>query len=199
MKNHFLRFFILANVLLSAAGCSTVDIKTEYDRQMDFSRYKTYAWLPEIGDQKAPSEEYVEEMNAWAKEAIDRNLVSKGFVPVPREEADFLVSFRSKVEETVGTQTYDEYGYDSPLYRYRDLRNHPLPGPYDYPRYRTYEVRYKEWALTVDMMDRINTQLIWHGVATQLLEDDKAEAIHRQIEQAVLTLLEKFPPTAQPK
>ena len=62
-----------------AAGCSSVTVKTDYDRSASFANLHTYAWRPgrpsPTGDPRFDSPE----LDAQIRAAVDRVLASKGY------------------------------------------------------------------------------------------------------------------------
>ena len=71
MKN----LLVLAAALVASVGCSSMTINNDYDRQADFSQYKTYAWHD--------SETNVADTDPFAHErflaAVDSQLAANGF------------------------------------------------------------------------------------------------------------------------
>ncbi|MCP1728447.1 hypothetical protein J2T60_002447 [Natronospira proteinivora] len=81
-------------LLVGLTACAT-PIQTEYDRDIAFSDYQTFAW-------KVPSREGVEDP-AGDSEILDRRMArlisdaleARGYESVPAEEADFLITYRT--------------------------------------------------------------------------------------------------------
>src|SRR5579885_889713 len=55
MKQHNKKNFYLTDILfLAIAGCGVyTDISSDYDRSIDFTKYKTFAWLPDKDTSKS--------------------------------------------------------------------------------------------------------------------------------------------------
>jgi len=151
------------------AGCSTVHIETDYDRQADFSKYKTYRWIPHTkgtGDNPLMNDPLIE---GHVKSAVNAELAKKGFVKIEEGHPDFLVAYYFTARNRVDITNY--YGYW-------------------YPQTSVY--RYKEGTLILDIVDREQKQLVWRGWASDVLED--RSRLNEQINDSVRKLLERYPP-----
>ncbi len=42
MRKYFL--FFIAIIFMVLTGCASVSLKTDYDKEVDFTKFKTYAW-----------------------------------------------------------------------------------------------------------------------------------------------------------
>lgn len=163
--------FALAAILFSI-GCSTIKVETDYDREVDFSKYKTYRWIPHVkGTEDNPM------MNdpliaGHIKSAVNAEMAKKGITLIEEGHPDFLLAYyltaRNKVDVT------HHYGYY-------------------YPSTSVYH--YKEGTLILDIVDRADKQLMWRGWATDALQD--RSKIKSQIDYSVQQLLKKFPPNAK--
>jgi hypothetical protein len=158
--------------LLFLTGCSSVQVETDYDRETDFSKYNTFRWIPHVkGTEENPL------MNdplikGHVQSAVNAELAKKGYTKIEEGHPDFLVAYyftsRNRVDVT------HHYGYW-------------------YPHTSVYQ--YKEGTLIVDIVDRVDKQLIWRGWATGTLED--RSRVKDQIDYSVQKLMKKFPPDAK--
>ncbi len=163
---------IALSAIIFITGCSTVQVETDYNRETDFSKYNTYRWIPHIkGTEDNPlmNDPLIE---SHVKNAVNTEMAKKEFTKIEEGHPDFLVAWyftsRNRVDVT------HHYGYW-------------------YPHTNVYQ--YKEGTLVIDVVDRIDKQLIWRGWATGVLED--RSSLNSQINYSVQKLLKKFPPDAR--
>ena len=99
-----------ALVALAAAAllgaCSSVTVNTDWNTSIDFSKYKTYAWLPDTVDKDlAPFA--VQNLQS----AIDAQMAKHGFTKVATDP-DLYITFRAhKSSYTQYTTVSTGYGY----------------------------------------------------------------------------------------
>lgn len=167
---------IAAALLLLLAGCSAVSVHTDYDENIDFSTYQTYAWLTPSGaggsrPRHGPGS--VQSLkDKRVREAVDAVLAGKGYRRVRARRADFKVRYFASVRDKVQVQN-DEYGWG---------------------RFRHNEVsvyQYKEGSLVIDFIDPRLKQLIWRGVGTRSVSN--ADKAVREIDITVSKTLASFP------
>ncbi len=89
---------LISFLLLS--GCSSVEVRTDHDSAVDFSRYSTYAW------KQLPATSY-SLMDNRIVALVDGQLTAKGWRRVPEEQAQTVLAAR--VTYTVGTLVLDLY------------------------------------------------------------------------------------------
>ncbi len=170
------KIIAVALVVLFISGCSGIRVKTDYDRDADFSVYQTYGWLP---DPKGSPRHRLMNNKLVRREvhaAVDREMAGMGFDKAGRMEADLLVTFYIGAKRRVDV-THHGYGY----------------GPWGMPRYGGVSVhRYKEGTLILDFIDAETRQLVWRGWAASVLhgKENLSEDIRRSVEKLML----RYPP-----
>jgi hypothetical protein len=167
-----LSVFSFLAILLS--GCSTISVNQDYDPAYDFSKLKTYGFIP------ISSEAGIDQLNAdRLGEAIKTNLNAKGFTIA--ENADFGVAlFFTKSTKTDITSYGYGYGYG---WRYGGV------GGVDVQQYN-------EGTLVIDFIDMAENKLVWRGFGTGILSDNPTvEERTANINNAVAQILAQFPPT----
>ncbi len=105
---HFAACILLLTILSTTA--SAQKIKVNYDRSIDFSKFKTYAWA-ELGPARAPL------LRVNIMGAIDEQLAAKGLVKV-ENSADLMVAYSGDVSgeqnQGVGAPSYPGYAGQPP-------------------------------------------------------------------------------------
>jgi hypothetical protein len=166
--------YLIAGILILSAGCSSVQVRTDFDRGADFSAYRTYSWLPHREGRGGMMKSRMVRKHVIS--AVDRELAAMGFRKTGRERADLLVNYHIGSKAVVDV---DLYGY-----RY---------GRWGRRRPNAVSVRrYRKGTLILDLVDRESKQLVWRGWATSALHG--RENLAGDINRSVRKLLERFPP-----
>jgi hypothetical protein len=137
---------LLAACVVALAACASVTTSADYDRSADFSRYRTYAWLPH----PEPVGNAIVEKRLTA--AIDAQLAAKGLVK--SETPDLLVSMHAQLTKQVEYETTG-YGYG--------------PGRWQTGVQTTRE-EIPVGTLVVDLVDAGRKELVWRGMARRVLD-----------------------------
>ena len=166
-----LRFILFCAVVCTIAGNAfAVDIRTDFDHHVDFSRYRTYCWA------KVETPDPL--WNDRVKEAIARELAAKGWTQVPTGCDVSLVAMGITHERPTLETFY--YGFDG--WRWGGFGDAT-----------TYVEHYTVGTLVVDMFDTSNKRLIWRGSASDVLSG-KPEKDEKKLDKAVNKMFEHFPP-----
>jgi hypothetical protein len=175
---------VLAFVLLLFATAFGQDIRYNFDKNADFSKFKTYHWVQIKDAQKVD-----DLVDKQIKETIDAELAKKGLTKVDGENADLYVAYQTALgTEKQFTSYNSDWGYGGGWYR------GGWYGPSGGMTTGQTSTIYVG-TLAVDMYDSANKQLVWRGTASKTL-DPKAKPDKRQknLNKAVAKLLKKYPP-----
>jgi hypothetical protein len=164
-------------LLLVLASCSSVSVYSDFDKQVDFTPYKTYAFHKN-GIDKAEISDLDKKR---ILRAIDETMSAKGFTK--SDNPDLLISFFTKEREEVNVNQFNAgwgYGWGWGW-------NPFLWGG------NTMVTRHTEGALYIDIIDAKKKELIWQGEGEGVLtkDRDKKEAL---IKEFVSKILEQYPP-----
>ena len=164
-------------LLLFLASCSSVSVYSDYDKQVDFTPYKTYAFHKN-GIDKAEISDLDKKR---ILHAIDETMSAKGFTK--SDNPDLLISFFTKEREEVNVNQFNAgwgYGWGWGW-------NPFLWGG------NTMVTRHTEGSLYIDIIDAKKKELIWQGEGEGVLtkDRDKKEAL---IQEFVSKILEQYPP-----
>jgi len=178
INSSILSLIVIAALFL--AGCSTISVNQDYDPAYDFSKLKTFGFIP------ITEEAGIDQLNATRLgDAIKANLTAKGYTL--SEQADFGIAlFFTKDTKTSIQSTGYGYGYG---YGYRGYGG--MGGS-------TYVTQYEEGTLVIDFVDMAKQELVWRGVGTGALSDSPSvEERTENINNAVSQILAQFPPTKE--
>ena len=178
INSSILSLIVIAALFL--AGCSTISVNQDYDPAYDFSKLKTFGFIP------ITEEAGIDQLNATRLgDAIKANLTAKGYTL--SENSDFGIAlFFTKDTKTSIQSTGYGYGYG---YGYRGYGG--MGGS-------TYVTQYEEGTLVIDFVDMAKQELVWRGVGTGALSDSPSvEERTENINNAVSQILAQFPPTKE--
>ena len=168
-------FASIGTVLLFASASIAQQVKTDYDRGADFSRYKTYSW------EKVQTQDEL-----WVdriKEAVNAALAAKGLTPVESGGDISVVAIEmTKNQRTLNT-FYDGFGGG---WRWGG----------GFGNATTTVDNYKVGTLVVDLFDANNKNLIWRGSSSDTLSD-KSDKNIKNLDKGVHKMFEHFPPDAK--
>jgi hypothetical protein len=176
---------LTALATLTAAGCATVDAKSDYDRSVDFSKYRTFEVLPgklvrsdPVGA-AAPENTIVKDRIAAA---IIQDLQLKGLTR-RWDSPDLYVGFVG------GARTRQELNSMDPY----DPMLAPGWGEWWGPT-DLYSYDYQQGTLIVDFIDARTRKLVYRSIVEA--ERDKLAQLGepKLIQEAVNKALKEFPP-----
>lgn len=180
------RFFVLSFALLLFAGASLAqDVRYNFDKKSDFSKFKTYKWVP-IKDAAKVSDL----VDKQIKEAIDAELMTKGLTQVQGDDANLYIGYQPAVGEEKQFNSYSTgWGYG------------PGWGGGWYgggmgstSTYGSTSTIYKG-QLALDMYDSSGHDLVWRGVVSKTIDPKaKPDKQQKNLAKAVKKLLKNYPP-----
>jgi hypothetical protein len=158
-------------LICTTAASFAPPVKTDYDRNIDFTRYKTYSW------------ERVQAQNSlWVdriKTAVNKDLAAKGWTCVSWGGDVAIVALEMSREYETLEAFYNGYGGG---WRWRGFGD------------ATMSVEtYKVGTLIVDLFDGHSKMLIWRGSSSDTLSD-KSDKNIKTLDKAVQKMFEHFPP-----
>lgn len=188
--------FMLIAAAAGLAACSTVKVDSEYDKQADFSRLKTFRWAEvpavTVGDPRVEDTA----LQARVHLAVNRELEAKGLRRVEGTDADLLVNYHVTLEEKMtGEKVNDKYGY-SPGGGWTQGAHQGWSwglGGYNTPSVPT--TYYEEGTVIIDMVDPATKLLIWRGSARTVVDLDSDPEVRRQrLNEAIQRIFAQYPP-----
>jgi hypothetical protein len=171
-------------VLLGAGAALAQDVRYNFSKDADFSKYKTYKWVP-IKDAAKVSDL----VDKQIKEAIDAELATKGLTKVDGDDANLFIGYQAGVGEEKQFNSYSTgWGY-GPGWGggwYGGMGSTSTTG--------STSTIYKG-QLDLDMYDSAGHDLIWRGVVSKTIDPKaKPEKQQKNLAKAVQKLLKNYPP-----
>jgi len=172
-----MRNLMLLAFLLVASVVRGQELKVEFDKDRDFSKYKTYRFGEgEIITPKDQQQVSEADIDKWIRTAITRELEMRGLTKVD-SASDLIVSFAA------GTLSRSSMGDAGPMGM--------TPGSQD----RAYIRDYRQGSLIIDLNDKSNV-LVWRINATSDMSTTGGE---RMIDQIVEMGFRKYPKPSKKK
>ncbi|UTW66565.1 DUF4136 domain-containing protein [bacterium SCSIO 12643] len=165
-----LMFYMVAGILLIGAACSSsITITTDYDREVDFTKYKTFGFL----EWNKESKQLVNDIDRKRLEdAVAAELEARGLKRVDGI-GDSMIGFHVVVETKTGTTSYTNhyggmgyYGYGGFGYGY----GYPYGGA---STTTTSTYSYNVGTVIIDQYDSSSKKLVWEGVAQGEVNQDR--------------------------
>lgn len=173
----FLIFTVLATFLMS---CSSIKVATDYDREIDFSQYQSFAFY-KPGIDKAEISDLDKKR---ILRAIEANLTAQGMTK--SKNPDLLISIFTETRENVNIyQNNFGYGWGWNPYFWGAGGGNTVS-------------RNVEGTLYIDLIDAEQNELVWQGLGTGILSLDMDKK-QEKINEIVQKILEKYPPQLEDK
>src|SRR5699024_416173 len=163
-----IKLFLIGIIFSSSLiACKSVNVSTDYDKNVDFDQYQTYAFYKPGIDEAEISD--LDKRRILR--AIDRELGERGMTK--SKEPDLLISIFTETAQNLNVYQ-DYYGW-GPYYGYG--WGYPYAG---YARGTTSV----EGTLYIDLIDGKSNNLIWQGLGTSKLKttgtvDERTENINQ--------------------
>lgn len=182
MKNLFYVIFVV--VVLAACTSFAQDVRYNFDKSTDFSKFKTYKWVP-IKDAAKVSDL----VDKQIKEAVDAELVTKGLSKVEGENADLYIGYQPAVNQEKQFNSYSSgWGYGP------GWGGGWYGGMGSTSTYGSTSTIYKG-QLDLDMYSSAGHDLVWRGVVSKTIDPEaKPEKQQKNLAKAVKKLLKNYPP-----
>lgn len=178
MKKYLFYVFIAMYAGFFWDCSNALQVTTDYDKKVDFSKYKTFAL-----DTVRLSEAMGGLTRQRIVDAVVSSLKSRGFKQAA--EPDLLVHITSVLKDktSVSATSYGYGGYYRP-YAWNGVLS----------SYTTYSVNhYNEGSLIIDIADADSRNLVWEGVGNREI-DGPLKDPDEEIPAAVNQILKSFPP-----
>jgi hypothetical protein len=179
------KFALVAALAFTAAAAFGQDVKTDFDKDADFSKIKTFAikigtgWNNPISEKRV-LEEFAETLTEKGWKQVDSNPDALVLLHGATEKQRSLNTFYS------GMGAYGGYGYRG------------WGGMGGMGTATTTATEYLVGTLVVDIFDAKSKALLFRGTATDELSD-KQEKNQKKLEKASSKMFKKFPPGSEDK
>jgi hypothetical protein len=186
--------WIVAFAIFVLAGCATETIHTDYDCRADFSKLKTFAWVPDMKQESKDPRVDNAVTDARIRSAVEKALIEKGYQRSDAGKANFWVAYQAAIEEKLDSKMTN-YPYTTPLTRDIANGNFAQDLTWAYGGSQTFLSQYEEGTLILDIVDPKNKKLMWRGTAkATLAEGRNSEKKEARLNAGVQKIFATFPP-----
>ena len=170
MRHRRLIQSVLISAAVVAAACaSSIRVRTDYDRDVNFKKYRTFAYR----DGNSTGNPVLDQR---IKSDVVAALKARGLDEVRVENADAIIVAHAA---TRTRRTYDTF-YDGWGWRYRWSRPTVVVNEFEVG------------TIVVDLFDQQSKNAVWHGYASRVLHDDP-EKDADQTDRAVSQIFREYP------
>jgi hypothetical protein len=163
------------------------DVRYDFDKDKDFSKYKTYKWVAIKGADQPDGL-----TSKRITDAVDAELATKGITKTEEDTADLYIGYQTAIGQEKEFTSYNTgWGYGG---GWGGGWYGGYGGMSSTTTYGSTSTVYVG-QLDVSMYDPAQKQLVWRGVASKTLDPKaKPEKKQKNITKAVAKLLKNFPP-----
>ena len=174
--------FVLIGIMLLFAGKSSAQqVKTDYDRNANFGKYKTYSWEQVKTKNPLDADRIKNDVNAV--------LAAKGWTQVNSGGDVSIVAMEITQNQQTLNTFYDGLGGG---WGWRGF------GGGGFGEATTTTETYKEGTLVVDLFDAKTKKLLWRGTSSDTLSNNSSKNI-KNLDKGVEKMFKQFPPSSSKK
>lgn len=176
---------VIASSALALGSAWAQDVRYNFDKSTDFSKFKTYKWVP-IKD-AAVANELVDKN---IKAAVDAQLAAKGLTKTDADTADLYVGYQGAVGQEKELTSYNTgWGGAGPGW----WRGGYYGGGSSMTTGQTSTIYIGQ--IAVDMYDAANKALVWRGIVSKQLDTKaKPDKQEKNLNKAMAKLFKNYPP-----
>jgi len=173
------QFLLFLTVVFACIGAQAQKIKVEYDKSLDFSKFKTFA----LDANQATAKPM---LRLAILAAVQDDLIKRGLKQV-NDNPDLYIQVYGAIDSDVTASYHDPiYGSSIPPINANINMWYGIPGT------MTTVVVHKG-ELVVDVIDAAQKKLIWRGVAKEKLSSDNRQKLLDQVNTAVEKMFKQYP------
>jgi hypothetical protein len=190
MKRFFALSFVLSVVtLLLAASSVAQDVRYNFDKNADFSKFKTYKWVA-IKD----ADKVNDLVDKQIKDAVDAELATKGLTKVEGDDANLYIGYQPAIGQEKQFNSYST-GYGGAGYGYGPGWGGGWYGGMGTTTTTGSTSTIYKGQLDLDMYDSAAHDIVWRGVVSKTIDPKaKPEKQQKNLAKAVKKLLKNYPP-----
>ena len=180
-------------LVLALIACTVTyaqDVRTNYMPGTDFSKFHTYAWVNDVQGVPAVGGHPDQILDGQVKEAIDSQMVAKGFTKVEDDsKADLLLGYQLAIDQEKQINGFgDNFG---------GWRGWGGWGPWGggFGAFSANTSTINIGTFVVGMYDPAAKKLVWIGTAQHAIEPSKKQEKNQErLNKGAQKLLKDFPP-----
>jgi len=172
---------ILLVLLASLTGCSSLTVNYDYDQNVEWGKYKSYAWMEKPDSPTNPTQP-MPDTKLWDQRfanSVKYEMEERGISE--SDNPDLLVIYHFGSTEKIQVT---DWGY-----RYSDYY-------WGYGGRQIDVYQFTEGSLVIDLIDAETKNLVWRGTGTGVVEQKQRtpEEWQARIDNIIQKIMESFPP-----
>jgi hypothetical protein len=176
----------LAAALVLLSGCSSSNIRSDYDPGADFGSYTTYNFIENAGPKAGNYESF---FSQYMKAAIEIEMEKRGYTKA--DDPDLWVNFNGIMQEKTSVRTTPATPPMGGYYGYRGGYYNTWGG-YGYGT-ETHVSQYTEGTFNIDLIDNEKDQLIWEAVGKGKVSQKDLENLEEGVMNGVPKYFARYP------
>jgi hypothetical protein len=187
VRNFIMKSTALFVSIAALAACSSISVTSDWDTNVDFSIFETFAVLEEP---KQPVNRLVDQR---IRAALVAELTGKGLRQVDTpDKADLAIGYQVTTEERMSYQTVHS-GWERSSHRFRS--SHGGNWGRSVGTSTTRQINFTVGTLIIAAFQMDNKELVWEGSGSRTVNPSSSpEQSEQRINDAVKRILEDFPP-----
>ena len=187
LSNIKAQFSVVVLAFLLLAGCApAIQVSSDFDRQANFTAFRTYGWYHETGT-PADEKTYDTFLDKRIRQAIESAMAAKGFT-FSQASPDVKIAFDLRIETETRLDPTARYSYAPGFggWGYGGWMGYGYNYGYTNmsPNMMTYN--YREGTLVIDMVRTADNELVWRGhgvteVTNKTVQEEKIREIVNKI------------------
>lgn len=163
------------------------DVRYNFDRTTDFSKFKTYKWVQIKG-----ADQLNDMADRQLKQAVDAELLTKGLQKSDSEDADLYIGYEAALSQEKQFTSYStDWGY-GPGWGGRWYGG--MGSSTTYGTTSTVQIG----QIDLVMYDRAAKAMVWRSSASKTLDTKaKPEKQEKNLKKAIAKMLKAFPPSTK--
>ena len=181
---------LFAIAAFMVASCGSI-AHIEKDDTVNFSNYKTYAWVSSSETQSEQDQKPISLTEQKVRKAVNAELAKEGWREV-KNRPDVLLSYDVLVERSVKEENNPVYSRSYTRYVFNPYTRCyvPIYYPSQFLGYDNDQYEIRQGTLTVTMVDAKTNKTIWQGWTTD--EVNSKNLTSKEIESGVKSIFRKF-------
>jgi hypothetical protein len=184
-RSHWLIAVAATAALLSGCASSGPQVRSDYDKTVDFGKYRTYGFVTSPGGPDAPG--YRSLAQQTAQEAASRQMEARGYRR--SDSPDLVLNFTGKLEEKTDIESVPA-PYYGPGWGYGGWYGAPYGG---WGGTQVTTRRYNVGTLIMDVVDLQKRQVVFQGGIEGVVKKEALQNREAAISAAVGRIFEQYP------
>ncbi len=180
------RLLGVAAALVLLSGCSSSNLRSDYDRSADFGSYTTYNFIENAGPRGGNYQSFFAQ---YMVEAIEIEMEQRGYTKA--DDPDLWVNFNGILQEKTSVRTTPASPPMGGYYGYRGGYYNTWGG-YGYGT-ETHVSQYTEGTFNIDIIDNEKDQLIWEAVGKGRVSQKDLENLREGVMEGVPKYFALYP------